>query len=400
MKRFYKNIMVIGLTLALSSPLCIMANTLEPLIIYDIAKTSNGSKIYVGIDNLPSNTSSLQITLKANSPLKISDVQFDNSLKDKKVSYKVNGNTINLIIISKKDETLKEVGDNLPIANLILSNNVTLDKASSFIKYVDILGSDFTDNTLEFKQEDILKDLPPATNTTTNTTTNTSNGGGGSSSDGAILNTADKNTVKDKDKDENVDTKDKDVSITDNTATSKFSDVSNHWSSPSVAYMTEKGYITGFKDGTFRPNKPMTRAEISTVLSKIFDIKRTTTKNPFKDVQKGNWYEDYALALYDAGLITGLSSDEFGANKSITNQDLAVILTRTMKKYNIILEPSIRGDLPFSDTSKIKDYAKSSVSYLYERELLHGNANGTYEPQKEATRAQISALLERIDKLR
>ncbi|WP_342537648.1 S-layer homology domain-containing protein [Sporosarcina sp. FSL K6-1540] len=99
-----------------------------------------------------------------------------------------------------------------------------------------------------------------------------------------------------------------------------------------IAAMAEKSIISGYGDGRFGPNDPITRAQMASILVKAFDLPRydfTSYKSPFEDVKRGAGHDPNILIIYRLGITTGMSTDRFSPNESITRGQAAKMLKAT-----------------------------------------------------------------------
>ena len=101
-----------------------------------------------------------------------------------------------------------------------------------------------------------------------------------------------------------------------------FSDVKeNSWYSDAVTYFSAEGVINGYPDGTFGPNRTITRAEIAQIVYKAFGLNKGVVK--FKDVPSGAWYYDAVTALASAGVVNGVGDGLFEPNANATRAQSA-----------------------------------------------------------------------------
>ena len=99
-----------------------------------------------------------------------------------------------------------------------------------------------------------------------------------------------------------------------------------------IAAMAEKSIISGYGDGRFGPNDPITRGQMASILVKAFDLPRydfTSYKSPFEDVKRGAGHDPNILIIYRLGITTGTSTDRFSPNESITRGQAAKMLRAT-----------------------------------------------------------------------
>ena len=178
------------------------------------------------------------------------------------------------------------------------------------------------------------------------------------------------------------------------TPNTQFTDIQSHWAAQSIETMAKFGIIKGYEDGTFKPNKQITRAEFSAIVARAFGLKGSGAQLPFKDVELGKWYTDSVVALYEKGIIVGRPDGAFGVNDAISNQEMAVIISRTLKA--LALELKVERDyVPFKDEQLISSFAKEAVQELYKVGLIHGTPNGILNPKGGATRAQVAVIIDR-----
>ena len=142
------------------------------------------------------------------------------------------------------------------------------------------------------------------------------------------------------------------------TSENSFDDIeSGRWSEEAIGTLEKIGMITGYKDGSFRPEKEITRAEISSIIGKLTDTLILPTE--FKDVVD-HWAEDYINSIGSKGWIRGYEDGNFRPNGLIKRSELATIvnniLERNIRKTNIL--PGIKE---FDDLNEDKWYYKEIV---------------------------------------
>lgn len=161
-----------------------------------------------------------------------------------------------------------------------------------------------------------------------------------------------------------------------------------HWAKNQVEVLAAKGIVSGTGYGEFTPNKPITRAEFATLLVKAFDLKGSNN-NPFYDVADELWYaKPIALCFYH-GLISGDGRGNFMPNKSITREEMAVMIVKAYEKEKGTIGMS---QLPFADSNKIAAWAKESVAKASALGLVKGN-NNKFNPKANATRAEGAVMI-------
>ena len=153
------------------------------------------------------------------------------------------------------------------------------------------------------------------------------------------------------------------------------------------------GVVSGDGSGAFYPDRYVTREEFVKMLMLVFDIETNTEKqNIFEDVNEESWYAPYVTAAYNLGIVKGISSSEFGTGSSISRQDMATIIIRCLGYKNIALK-SINNDIRFNDEDRISGYAVEAVNNLKASGILTGDADGNFNPESFAKRAEIAKVL-------
>jgi hypothetical protein len=116
------------------------------------------------------------------------------------------------------------------------------------------------------------------------------------------------------------------------TAANGFTDTKGHWAQETIDLFASLNLIAGYEDGTFRPDQPITRAEFAALLYRVFvaqDNGQDSGKPnaTWNDVE-GHWAEEEIEALVSAGIITGYPDGTFRPNQPITREEMVVILSR------------------------------------------------------------------------
>lgn len=170
-------------------------------------------------------------------------------------------------------------------------------------------------------------------------------------------------------------------------AATTFSDVpQNKWYSEGVFWCAEKGLVSGYPDGTFKPGKDITRGELAVIMNKMLGLKEASTET-FKDVEKGRYYTIPVLNCVKAGVIKGYGNGYFGPNDKVTREQAAVILANALKVH-----PSPAEGF-FNDEESISGWAKGYVTMMRNKGLVEGVGNNLFAPKEKVTRGQICTML-------
>ncbi|SEC18389.1 S-layer homology domain-containing protein [Paenibacillus sp. GP183] len=181
----------------------------------------------------------------------------------------------------------------------------------------------------------------------------------------------------------------------------KFKDIGNHWAKSQIEKWMEQGKVSGYDDGTFRPDKAISRAEIVTILNNFLEIKNTTNKkSSFVDVQLSDWYYENIALAEGLGYISGYSGNIFKPNNIITRAEVASILDKLLKLGKITSsKPSQSNHVDvknFGDIDQIPLWAFSSVDNVIKNGLMQGYPDNTFGAERPITRAEAITVFDNI----
>lgn|GEM_PF-5570043 len=166
-------------------------------------------------------------------------------------------------------------------------------------------------------------------------------------------------------------------------------DISNHWAKDNIDALVEMGVITGYEDGTFRPEQNISRAEFVTILMKTFSLS-TQSGKIFGDTQN-HWAKQFISTAYFNNVVIGYSDLVFAPDNMITREQMAVMIARTGKLA------AQQGTLDFSDDTSVSVWAREAVLAANKAGVISGYPDNTFRPQAYATRAEaVTVVLEAI----
>jgi len=170
---------------------------------------------------------------------------------------------------------------------------------------------------------------------------------------------------------------------------SLYDDINDHWARYKIEAVTYSGLFNGVSERMFGPNKTMTRAMVITVLGRLDKVEVKGRTTSFTDVPNGAYYEEYVAWGLENKIVSGTSETEFSPNKEITREEMAVMMANYIKYKGFEYE---LNDLEFIDVDSISSWAIESVKILNDLGIMQGNDDGTYNPKKVATRAEIATI--------
>ena len=174
-------------------------------------------------------------------------------------------------------------------------------------------------------------------------------------------------------------------------AQSVFTDIGNvPWAETAINTLAQKGVLSGNGDGTFAPDRLLTRNEFVKMIVVAFDIERTGNELSYADIDNNSWSAEYIKAAVDAGIIFGVDDTNFGDGMNIIRQDVAVIAERILKHKGLELKSS---SLKFEDSYEIADYALSAVAKVNYNGIMNGMSDTLFAPLGNTTRAQAAVVI-------
>ena len=131
-----------------------------------------------------------------------------------------------------------------------------------------------------------------------------------------------------------------------------FKDVDDsQWFAASVGFMEKRGFISGYQDGSFKPHQSITRAEFARILAAYAGLE-PTEGNSFTDVKKNHWAKGYIGAVQQAGLMTGNGKGRFNPSAKITRQEVCAALNKALERKPDKDFLDTYGNNPFKDVNK------------------------------------------------
>lgn len=182
-----------------------------------------------------------------------------------------------------------------------------------------------------------------------------------------------------------------------NSSYQNMTDIKSHWARDFIKYCMDRGYLVGTSITNFSPDRPTTRAEFVTVLSRLAGIKEENYKqNKFTDVPKGVYYEAAVNWAQDKKIVEGIGNNKFAPDQTMTREEMATILDRYFQATNKAY--GNRGALYFKDQGEMSSWAADSVKRMTQAGILHGTDRNTFEPKSSFTRAELATVIYQLNK--
>jgi len=172
---------------------------------------------------------------------------------------------------------------------------------------------------------------------------------------------------------------------TDTKPLPEFNDIKTHWAQPNIEKLVAAGAISGYPNGSFKPDTTITRAEFATVLVQAFKLEAANGKT-FKDTVN-HWAHNSIATAAAAGIVSGYNTDRFAPDEFITREQMAVMVSKAAKLT------VIEGGKKFSDEQQIAEWARDAVNKATGHKIMSGYPDNSFRPGANATRAEAVTVI-------
>lgn len=175
-----------------------------------------------------------------------------------------------------------------------------------------------------------------------------------------------------------------------------FSDVEGHWAKSYIDNVAEIGLVVGYPDGQFLPDEAISRGEFITILAQESGVELSETatfSGEFSDVTKEHWAYSYICWGKEQGILCGYEDGSFHPDRIISRQEMAVVLYRYLTEYRKTELLTMSPQVIFSDGNLIGDWALEAVTAMQRSGIINGRGNGIFDPLTGTTRAETAVMI-------
>lgn len=185
----------------------------------------------------------------------------------------------------------------------------------------------------------------------------------------------------------------KDSDSTSNTEQpTSFNDISGHWAEDNIKQAVSAGIVSGYQDGTFKPNRAVTRAEFAVMLMNALKPQGDEAALTFTDKEKiGTWAQKSVMQAVYAGIITGHEDNTFRPDAEITRSEMATMIAKAWAQT-----VEVKTATGFADDKYIPDWAKGAAAAMKELGIIEGKSTNQFAPNDKTTRAEAVTVLLRM----
>ncbi|GGG04268.1 hypothetical protein GCM10010912_56260 [Paenibacillus albidus] len=165
----------------------------------------------------------------------------------------------------------------------------------------------------------------------------------------------------------------------------QFTDIQGHWAQEVIQQLAEKNAVTGYPDGTFKPDQPIHRAEFAAILVRALGVPQNEGKS-FTDTV-GHWASQAISSAYAYGIIHGYNEHTFAPDEPVTREQMALMLVNALQLENG------QASQTFADQGMIAIWARKAVAAAVEHGVIAGYPDNTLRPKAPATRAEAVTVI-------
>ncbi len=176
-------------------------------------------------------------------------------------------------------------------------------------------------------------------------------------------------------------------------AAAQFADIQNHWAKDSILSLASKGFIDGYPDGTFQPDKPISRAEFTCILLNSMGITSSSSSATatFSDASTHWAHAQIAEAVQKGILIVSEYPKGLKPDDPILRSEAAAMMVRALGK-----QPDLTATT-FKDSAQVaKSMYSGYIKTAYDEDLMHGYTDGTFLPYSGVKRGEACTMLSNL----
>lgn len=183
-----------------------------------------------------------------------------------------------------------------------------------------------------------------------------------------------------------------------------FTDIADNWGKSYIDFVTQREIFIGTTPNVFSPDTGMTRAMFAGIIGRLYERSYGAlpagSAQEFTDVNYNHYYGKYVDWESENNIIMGIGGGLFAPDRKITRQEMAMILYRFALFLGASSADYKDTQLAYPDTSSISSWASDGAKYCQQTGIILGHNNGYFVPRGTATRAEVTAILERFIELK
>lgn len=175
---------------------------------------------------------------------------------------------------------------------------------------------------------------------------------------------------------------------------SKFSDLNiSAWYHDGVHFCLEKGFMSGYENGTFKPDEYTSRAMVVSILWHMEGCPVVNYDMKFKDVKEGNWYLEAIRWASAEKVVNGYDENYFGPDDLVTREQMVLILWNYSKHKGYDVTVKDESAIAGVDFGDISNWMMPAMKWACSKDIISGMEDGSLNPKGYATRTQTAVIL-------
>ncbi|MNP09493.1 Endo-1,4-beta-xylanase A precursor [compost metagenome] len=180
---------------------------------------------------------------------------------------------------------------------------------------------------------------------------------------------------------------------------SQLSDIQGHWAATEISEMNSRMIVQGVDGHRFDPDAVITRAELAALLARALGLPEVKAQTGFRDVSEPSWYSGAVAAVQAYGIMDGFEDGTFDPNRKVSRQEAIVTIVRALQLTGTDMALNSVGaqadSTVYVDSYQIGGWASDSLRWALDKGLLKGYGN-ELRPKQLLTRAETTVLLHRM----
>lgn len=177
-----------------------------------------------------------------------------------------------------------------------------------------------------------------------------------------------------------------------------FTDLADYsWAARMICELANAGVVSGKTETTYAPADNVTRAEYASLLVRAMKLSANGAGKEFTDVAANDWYYKSVQTASALGIVSGYEDGSFRPDASITREEMAVMTQRAAEAAGRALPAQVA--VSFTDADQISGFAKDAVNALASAQIINGMGDGNFAPQATANRAQAAVIIYKLTEL-
>lgn len=174
-----------------------------------------------------------------------------------------------------------------------------------------------------------------------------------------------------------------------------FNDIDGHWAEDYIHTLgCELGYVNGYGDGTFRPDRDITRAEATKIIVNVKQLKLENGKTDYKDrLFFENWSKPYIYTATKHGIAKGYPDKRFKPYREIVRDEAVAMIVRAFYEDEEEDPNTLEGI--FNDEKTFPSWSKGYLAKAYKEKIINGYPDGSFKPLGKITRAEFVSIIVR-----